>query len=246
MNTRHAADAARPERPESERGFPAPSPMGRPPLIVTLDGPAGVGKSTLARKLAAALGTAYLDTGAMFRRLALALKGNAELEERHLQRIFGGLHFDLRGCGDASRLFCNGEPVGDEIRTEEAGAWASRIAGSAPVRAFLKTSQQALGARLSLVAEGRDTGTVIFPHARHKFFLDAAPEVRAARRLRELEARGERHDPAALAADMRERDRMDSERALAPLRPAPDAVLVDTSGLDIDAVFDALMRRIGA
>jgi cytidylate kinase len=218
--------------------------MSPHPLIITLDGPAGVGKSTLARKIAAALGIAYLDTGAMFRSLALILQGSADPEERNLRRIFEDTHFDLRGFGDASRLFCNGRPVGDEIRTEKAGTWASRIAGNAPVRAFLKKSQQALGARLSLVAEGRDTGTVIFPQARHKFFLDAAPEVRAARRSRELEARGEKHDPAALAADMRERDRTDSERTLAPLRPAPDAVLIDTSKLDITAVFDVLMRHI--
>lgn len=225
--------------------------MNAAPLIITLDGPAGVGKSTLARRLAAALKIAYLDTGAMFRCLALALKrarleapDGAGAEQDELRGIFAELRFELRGAGGEERLFCKGAAPGAEIRTEEAGLLASRIAARPLVRALMKEAQRSLGARASLVAEGRDMGTEVFPHARYKFFLDADPDVRALRRLRELEARGEKPDPASLAAGIRERDRQDRERANAPLRPAPDAVLVDTSHLDIDGVFAALTAHI--
>ena len=213
-------------------------------MIVTLDGPAGAGKSTIARKLAAALGIPYLDSGAMFRRVALALRGNADIGDRALREICAGLHFALSGEKGESRLLCNGAPVGDEIRTEEAGLWASRVAGHPVVREVLKQAQRAMGARSSLVAEGRDMGTVVFPDAPCKFFLDAGPEVRARRRLHEMEARGERHTLAALAAGIRERDARDRERALAPLRPADDALIVDTSELDPDGVLAVLTAHV--
>jgi cytidylate kinase len=156
---------------------------------VTLDGPAGAGKSTLARKLAAALGIPYLDTGAMFRRFALELRGDADIGEHKLREAFAGLHFALDNVNGESRLLCNGAPIGNEIRTEEAGQWASRIAGHPVVREVMREAQRAVGARSSLVAEGRDMGTEVFPDACCKFFLDASPEVRALRRLKELEAR---------------------------------------------------------
>ena len=213
-------------------------------FIVTLDGPAGAGKSTIARKLAAALDIPYLDTGAMFRRLALELRGDADIGEHKLRELCAGLHFILSVEDGASRLLCNGVPVGDEVRTEEAGLWASRIAGHPVVREVMKEAQRAVGARSSLVAEGRDMGTEIFPDACCKFFLDASPEVRALRRLKELEARGERHELAELAACIRERDARDRERNLAPLRPADDAVIVDTSELDAEGVFAVLMAQI--
>jgi cytidylate kinase len=213
-------------------------------FIVTLDGPAGVGKSTLARKLAVALAIPYLDTGAMFRRLALALRGNADSSEQNLRNVFSGLHFTLNFENGESRLLCGGMPVGDEIRTEEVGLWASRIAGNSVVREVLKEAQRAVGASSSLVAEGRDMGTEVFPAARCKFFLEASPEVRALRRLKELDARGEKHTLAELAASIRERDTMDRERAIAPLRPADDAVIVDTSALDVEGVFSVLMAHI--
>jgi len=214
-------------------------------FIVTLDGPAGAGKSTIARKLAAELDIPCLDSGAMFRRLALELHGNVDIGERELRTKCAGLHFLLRAVNGESRLLCNGVPVGDEVRTEEVSLWASRIAGNPVVRAVLKEAQRAVAAHSSLVAEGRDMGTEVFPDARWKFFLDAGPEVRALRRLKELEARGERHALADLVAGIRERDARDRERSLAPLRPADDAVIVDTSGLDAEGVFAALMAHIG-
>ena len=213
-------------------------------FIVTLDGPAGVGKSTIARKLAAALGIPYLDSGAMFRRLALELHGNADISEHRLREVCASLRFVLSAENGESRLLCNGVPVGDEVRTEEVGLWASNIAGNPVVREVLKKAQRAVGAHSSLVAEGRDMGTVVFPDARWKFFLDASPEVRAQRRLKEAQARGESHKLAVLAAGIRERDALDRGRAIAPLRPADDAVIVDASELDVDGVFAVLMTHI--
>ena len=213
-------------------------------LIVTLDGPAGAGKSTVARMLAVALGIPYLDSGAMFRRVALELHGNADIGEHALHRICAGLHFTLSARNGESRLLCNGVPVGDEVRTEEAGLWASRVAGNPVVREVLKQAQRAVGAHSSLVAEGRDMGTAVFPDALCKFFLDASPEVRARRRLKEMEARGERHTLAELAAGIRERDTRDQERALAPLRPADDALIVDSSELDAEGVLAVLTAHI--
>jgi cytidylate kinase len=218
--------------------------MPRSSFVVTLDGPAGVGKSTLARKLAAVLAIPYLDTGAMFRRLALELRGSADISGQKARRVFAGLHFTLSAENGESRLLCNGMPVGNEIRTEEVGLWASRIAGNPVVREVLKEAQRAVGARSSLVAEGRDMGTEVFPDACCKFFLDASPDVRALRRLNELKTRGETPTLAELAAGIRERDAMDRERAIAPLRPADDAVIVDTSELDIEGVFAVLMTHV--
>ncbi len=215
--------------------------------VVTLDGPAGVGKTTLAKRLADALGVAYLDTGAMFRTLAWKLgPGAHELPEDDLRARLDGFRFALSGAGGASVLSCNGVPVGEEIRTEEVAALASRIATIPVVRERLKAAQQALGASCALVVEGRDMGTVVFPTARHKFFLDATPEERARRRCLQLEAQGQPADLATIAAQIRERDDMDRNRAVAPLRPADDAVTVDTTSLDIDGVFAELARHIAA
>ena len=142
--------------------------------IITLDGPAGVGKSTLAKQVASILHIAYLDTGAMFRTLALRLGPDAaKLPDEELRERCRGFRFRLEGAGEKSVLLCNGEPVGDEIRTEEVGRLASRLATSPIVRDALKSAQRALGESTSLVAEGRDMGTVVFPAARFKFFLDA-------------------------------------------------------------------------
>lgn len=231
--------------------------MNRPtPFIVTLDGPAGVGKSTLAKRLAAALDVAYLDTGAMFRTLALHLARSGwqpgdtsdaacAVEDPALRNLLGECVFALRGTGAGTELLCNGEPVGDAIRSEEAGMMAARIAVLPQVRDCLKAAQRSLGAEFSLVAEGRDMGTTVFPSASRKVFLEAEPEIRAKRRWLQLQEMGNPCDLAELTEQIRQRDDQDRNRAIAPLCPADDATIIDTSRLDIDEVFAAIFRVVG-
>jgi cytidylate kinase len=230
--------------------------MSPSPVIITMDGPAGVGKSTLARRVAESLGVAYLDTGAMFRTVALHIAKSrgaasppddpteAPVEGPELQTLLKQCVFSLQGSGDKTRLLCNGRAVGDEIRSEEAGMMAARIAKVGQVREFLKQAQQRLGNLFSLVAEGRDMGTVVFPHAVCKIFLDASPEIRAERRYRQLLDMGEQADLAELTQQIRDRDHEDRNRTLAPLKPAGDAAIIDTSHKDISEVFSLIIQRI--
>lgn len=214
-------------------------------LIVAIDGPAGVGKTTLAKRTAKALGLAYLDTGAMFRASALRLGDAArELPEAEIQARLDELSFSLEGSGEQTRLLLNGRPVGDEIRTEAVGFLASRLATLPVVRDFQKTAQQAIGKNASLVVEGRDMGTAVFPEAPFKFFLDARPEVRAKRRELQLQAMGEPAAFAEILEQIRKRDDQDRNRAASPLAPAKDAVIIDTSDIDVDQVFERILSHI--
>ncbi len=215
------------------------------PLIVTIDGPAGVGKSTMAKQLARELGLPYLDTGAMFRAIAWKLgDGSWEWDEAKLDGELTSFDFSLSGIGEDSVLSLNGTPIGNEIRTEEVGMWASNVATLPVVRTFLKTTQQSLGARFSLVAEGRDMGTVIFPEAPHKFFLDATTEERAQRRFLQLQGMGKPADLDELKEQIAKRDYQDRNRAVAPLKAADDAMIIDTTSLNKPQVFDALKEGV--
>ncbi len=215
------------------------------PRIITLDGPAGVGKSTLAKRLAEELRIPFLDTGAMFRIAAFNLGENAlGLPEGELSARLDCLEFTLEGSGNNSVLRCNGKVCGQEIRSEEIGLLSSRFAALPAVRSFLKKSQQSLGRRFDLVAEGRDMGTEVFTFATRKFFLDASPRVRALRRMLQLEQQGVRENLEKLEAQIIERDNMDRNRAVAPLRPAEDAIVIDTSNLDENAVFALLLKHV--
>lgn len=213
--------------------------------IVTLDGPAGVGKSTIAKRVAGHLGIAYLDTGAMFRVLAHTFgdKGLV-LTDDALAHELNALHFSLSGSGESTRLLCNGVVAGLEIRTENVSMLASRYATLPVVRAYLKKAQQDLGKAFPLVAEGRDMGTAVFPDAPCKFFLDASPEVRARRRVRQLAENGIPEEYETVIRQIKERDDLDRNRAIAPLKPADDAVVIDTSTVNIDQVFETIIRTM--
>jgi len=214
-------------------------------LIVTIDGPAGVGKSTMAKRLARALEIPYLDTGAMFRTIAWKLGERAwEWDEAQIEIQLNSFDFTLSGIGEASALSLNGTPIGDEIRTEEVGMWASNVATLPVIRTFLKTAQQSLGQRFSLVAEGRDMGTVIFPEAPCKFFLDASVEERANRRFLQLEELDKPADLEELKEQIAKRDHQDRNRAVAPLKAADDATTIDTTELNRDQVFEALVAGV--
>ena len=217
------------------------------PLIVTLDGPAGVGKSSVASRLAGELGIAFLDTGAMFRAAAFTLgEGAWDWTQGILQQKLGDFDFTLRGSGAATELLLNGQPLPAEIRSEQTAQWASQLAVVPSVRAYMKMAQIFLGASTPLVAEGRDMGTVVFPGARFKFFLDADPAERARRRFLQLSAQGKPADLAEILAGIIQRDDQDRNRSIAPMKPAEGAVVVDTTSLSEDEVLAQVLGVVRA
>jgi cytidylate kinase len=216
-------------------------------VIVTIDGPAGAGKSTAARELARRLGFAFLDTGAMFRAVALAAmrRGTALDDSAGLTALLARLRLEM----PPGRVLLDGEDVNGLIRTPEVSQGASKVAASAVVRPFLAALQRRIAVGRDIVCEGRDQGTVVFPDAGCKFFLTADPEERLRRRARELEAKGQPVDVNELRRAQAERDARDATRELAPMRPADDAVQVDTTGLEFEEVVARLeaevRRRMG-
>ncbi|SMF26773.1 (d)CMP kinase [Desulfovibrio gilichinskyi] len=214
------------------------------PFIITLDGPAGVGKSTLAKQLADHFEIAYLDTGAMFRATAWKLgEGSWNWDSSRIEEALKSFSFTLSGSGSNSVLSLNGVPLTNDIRTETVGMWASNVAKIPAVRAFQKIAQRKIGETTSLIAEGRDMGTVIFPQAPCKFFLDADLEERARRRFSQLEEMGKPADMSELLDQIKARDDQDRNRKEAPLKAADDAIIVDTTTLDIDGVFEKLVAE---
>lgn len=214
--------------------------------IITIDGPSGVGKSTISRKVAAAVGYTYLDTGAMYRavglylsRLQVALDDAGKVADA-LETVALGLTPATQEDGDV-RVFLNGEDVSEVIRTPEMAMVASRVSANPTVRAYLTGIQQKYGAAGRIVAEGRDTGTVVFPDAAFKFFLDARPEERARRRFEQLKSRGCDAEFSQVLAMTLERDDKDRNREVAPLRQADDAVAVDTTEIGIEEVVGQIL-----
>jgi CMP/dCMP kinase len=215
--------------------------------VVAVDGPAGAGKSTASRALAGRLGFGYVDTGAMYRAVGvLAHEAGCSFEdEAGLVRLVDGLTFALEDGG--TRLVVDGRDVSVAIRRGDAGELASKVSVNPAVRTRLVALQRALGVGGRVVMEGRDIGTAVFPDAPVKLYLTADPAERARRRAAEMRARGEVVDEAQLAREIAQRDRRDSERPTSPLRPAPDAVVLDTTALPFDAVVARMeeIARIG-
>jgi cytidylate kinase len=211
-------------------------------VIIAIDGPAGAGKSTIARRLAERLGFTYIDTGAMYRAVGLwALREGLDVADRHrMEQLALAAAIELL---PGSRIRLNAEDVSEAIRAPEVSDAASKVSVIPAVRRALVEKQRALAERTSVVMEGRDIGTVVFPHADVKIFLDADPEERARRRHLEAPQKGSIRQ---VAEEMRERDQRDRGRAEAPLTQAPDAIYVDSTGLSVEEVEDAILKLVRA
>lgn len=215
-------------------------------MIIAIDGPSGAGKSTLAKRLARDLGYTYLDTGAMYRALALKiLRQGLDLSDAtKLARLVEATDIDLVHREGNLQVLLDGVDVSALIRTPEVSQMASKASAFSVVRKRMLDLQRALGQRGNVVAEGRDIGTVIFPQAEVKIYLDASVQERARRRYEELRAAGRDVTVEETVRELEERDKRDSERDVAPLRKAEDALAIDSSGLTAEAVLERVMRVI--
>jgi cytidylate kinase len=213
-------------------------------LVIAIDGPSGAGKSTVSRLLADRLGYLYVDTGAMYRAVALRAReaGVDSRDEKDLGRICRSIEIGFRRDETGIRVICNGEDITDAIRSPSMSLLASEISRIQVVRESLVALQRGFGQRGGVVLEGRDIGTVVFPEADLKFFLDAESRVRGQRRYEELKAMGQSVDLNTTVREMESRDASDRNRSLAPLRRAEDAVFLDTTHLGVAEVVEKMIR----
>lgn len=214
---------------------------------VAVDGPSGAGKSTLAKAAAAKLGIVYVDTGAIYRSIGYYVYRKG-IDPKDVQAVIAVLpELDIQMCygeDGVQRMILNGEDVSQQIRLPEMSMYASAVSAIPEVRTFLLEMQREMARRTSVIMDGRDIGTVVLPDAQVKIFLTAAAEVRALRRMKELEQRGTPQPFAEVLQQIEERDWADSHRAIAPLRQAEDAVLLDTGALDFDESLEAMLAII--
>ncbi len=215
-------------------------------LIVAIDGPAGAGKSTVAKRVAKELGYTYMDTGAMYRAFAWRVREERLKlgDEKKLRRVLRDTDIELVEQNGRLSVLLNGVNVTDRIRTPELSQSASLVSTSGVVRERMVELQRAMGSRGGVVAEGRDIGTVVFPNAEVKIYLDASAEERARRRFEELRGQGKHVTLEETLKEMGERDQRDKERAVAPLRKAADAVVIDSTNSDVDRVVERIMHEI--
>lgn len=213
---------------------------------IALDGPSGAGKSSLAKLIAARLGILYVDTGAMYRSIGLYMQMHdiSPDDEERVIRALPSVDLDIRFEDGEQRIYLCGEFVGDRIRTPEISMYASRVSAIGDVRAFLLDAQRSLAKENSVIMDGRDIGTVIFPDAEVKIFLTASAEARARRRLLELSAKGIITTYEDVLSDMKKRDKNDSEREIAPAVAAEDAVVLDNSLLSVEETVNAAVSII--
>jgi cytidylate kinase len=214
--------------------------------IITIDGPAGAGKSTVSKLIARRLCYTYLDTGAMYRAVAVCVQreGIDPQDDPSLKRLCAAIDIEFQGEGDRQRVYCQGEDVTEKIREPKIGWLASTVSTRRPVREAMVNLQRKIGSRGRVVAEGRDTGTIVFPGAQYKFFLLADSQERTRRRFQELITKGNATTMEEVDREMRERDQQDSSRELAPLRPAPDARLIDSTNSSPEQVAGQILRMI--